>query len=90
MKYIARKKQISIKVDDPKARVDENDIRLPDNEEEEPKSSGIIINVGNAPEAQDLKKGDRVVFGTFAGDDIEINGETIKSVDEEFIIGWIK
>lgn len=59
------------KVDKKKAVANENGVYKPANTEEEEKYHGTVISV--APEVKDIKKGDRVIFGAFAGDPVTID-----------------
>lgn len=66
-------------------------IVLPNSADKEKKTQGTIIALGNGEEVEKsgLKVGDVVLFGKYAGDEIEVqeNGETIEykvlSVGEE-------
>ena len=51
-------------------------IYSPSNVEKEQKAIGVVIAIGS--EIEDIKKGDRVIFGVFAGEKI-----TIKNKDKD-------
>lgn len=52
-------------------------IVLPDTTDKEKKAIGVIVEVGNGAEisAMGLKKGDKVVFGKYSGDEVEMDEE---------------
>lgn len=78
-KIIPRGKQILVKQDAEKKRVSEYGIVTPTNVEQERKSVGTVLAVG--PEIKDVKKGDRVIYATFAGDKISFGDSGKKEVD---------
>ncbi len=87
VKIIPRGNNVLVKQDKPISGVNEYGLSRPSSEEREPKSTGKVIEIGNV---KDIKIGDHVVYGTFAGDDIEMNGINYKLIDEEYIIAFIK
>lgn len=54
-------------------RVDGSGIITPDSVEMEQKAYGEVLAVG--PSVEDIKKGDKVIFGYYSGEKIEIHGE---------------
>lgn len=88
MKIIPRKKLILVKPDDEKSRISDHGIITPANSEQEKKSIGTVVRSGI--EVNDIKKGDRVIYGTYAGDDIEQDGIQYKLIEEEFILAFIE
>lgn len=58
--------QILVKPDGEGSRTSKNGIITPDNVEQEKKSIGTVLAVG--PDMKDVKKGDRVIYGAFAGE----------------------
>ena len=71
-KIIPRGAQVLVKPDEKeKIIVSENGVNKPPNTEQENKCYGTVISVGKG--VDDIKKGDRVVFGAFAGDPITID-----------------
>ena len=81
MKITPRHKQILIKPDEKKSYVSENGITAGQAEEKEVKSIGEVIAIGY--EISDVHIGDRVIYGTFAGDFIKV-GES--EDDYDFVI----
>lgn len=57
--------------------VTKSGIVLPDTTDKEKKAIGVIVEVGNGTEisAMGLKKGDKVVFGKYSGDEVEMDEE---------------
>ena len=78
LKIVPRGKQILIQPEPEKSRVSEHGLVTPSNIEQEKKAVGIVIAVG--PEIKDVKKGNRVIYGAYAGEKIKIN-ESAKEVD---------
>ena len=76
-----RGKQILVKPEEEQSRESENGIVTPDNIEQESKAMGEVIAVG--PEITDIKAGDKVIYGAFAGEAITLSN-TGKDID--FII----
>ena len=67
-------------------------IFLPDTAKEE-KTEGKVIAVGNGKvldsgkvQALEVKKGDRVIFGKYSGDDIQIDGKKHKVIKESEVL----
>ena len=71
MKIIPRHKQILIKPDEKKSYVSENGITGTQAEEKKVKSIGTVLAIGY--EIKDLKAGEKVIYGTFAGDYIKVS-----------------
>lgn len=81
-----RKNQILVKPDPEPAKETENGLVRPDNEEQERKAIGTVEAVG--PDIKDVKKGDRIIFGAFAGEKIEFekeNTEFLLLFDEDVL-----
>ena len=78
IKITPRGKQILVKQDEEKSRESEHGILTPDNVEQEQKAIGTVIAVG--PEIKDVKKGDRVIYGAYAGEKIKL-AESEEEVD---------
>ena len=78
LKIRPRGKQILVKQEDEKSRISELGLSLPDSVEQERKAIGEVVAVG--PEIKDVKKGDRVIYGAFAGEKIKLQ-ESTKEVD---------
>lgn len=67
-------------------------IFLPDTAKEE-KTEGKVISVGGGKvlesgkiQALEVKKGDRVIFGKYSGDDIQIDGKKHKIIKESEVL----
>lgn len=91
MKIQPRGKYILVKRDEAKSRVSEHGISAPSNTEQEEKAFGTVIAVGE--KITDVKKGDRVIYGAFAGEEIEMDekGKPVKYrlLEDEFVIAFI-
>jgi chaperonin GroES len=71
-------------------------IVLPDSAQERPQQgrvlsigSGRLLGDGSRGEMQ-VSEGDRVLFSTYAGSEIEVNGETLLIMDEADILAVIQ
>jgi len=70
-------------------------IILPDSAKEKPQQ-GEVIEVGSGKVIDgkvvplDVKKGDRVVFGRYSGDEIKVDDEEYKIIKEEDILAIIE
>ena len=67
-------------------------IVLPDTAQERPRE-GRVLSVGDgrllpdgARAAHQVSEGDRVVFGSYAGTEVEVNGETLLILSEDEIL----
>lgn len=91
MKITPRGKYILIKRDPAPSRESAHGIYTPDTEQVEEKAYGTVLAVGS--EVSDVKEGDRVIFGAFAGETIEdTEGNekvTYKLVESEYVIAFI-
>ena len=77
-KITPRGKQILVQPDGEGSRESEYGIVTPDNVDQETKAIGTVIAVG--PEITDVKEGQRVIYGAFAGEQISFQ-ESTKEVD---------
>lgn len=77
-KIIPRKLQVLVRPDDEESRENEFGIITPDNVEKEQKAFGTVEAVGKG--IDDIKKGDRVIYGAYAGEKIKIK-QSKKEVD---------
>lgn len=77
-KIVARGKYALVRQDEPESRKTSSGLYVPDSEEREQKAQGIIESVGS--KIDDLKKGQKVIFGAFAGEKMKIK-EGSKDVD---------
>jgi chaperonin GroES len=71
-------------------------IILPDTAKEKPKE-GKIISVGNGKRLEDgtrgkmqVKKGDRVIFASYAGTEVKVEGEEYIIMSEEDILAVVE
>lgn len=92
MKIIPRKNQVLVKPDPKESRISKHGLIIPSNVEQEQRAIGLVIATG--PEIKDIKKGDKVIYGVYAGDRIKIN-ENDKEVEyiilfDEDILAFIK
>jgi co-chaperonin GroES (HSP10) len=78
MKIKPRKGQVLVQPDDEAPRESEYGILMPENEEQEKKAIGTVEEVGEG--INDIKKGDRVIYGVYAGEQIKIK-KSKKEVD---------
>ena len=67
-------------------------IVLPDNVDKEKKAEGEVLAIG---EGEDVKKlnlsaGDKVFFGKYSGDDIELDDEDLKFLKHDEILAVVK
>lgn len=92
IKIIPRVKQVLVKPDPAESRLSAHGLATPSNVEQEQKAIGTVIEVG--PDIKDIKKGDRVIYGAFAGEKIKLK-ESTKEVEyvllfDEDILAFIK
>lgn len=71
-------------------------IILPDTAKEE-KAEGKVVAVGSGKRLKDgtlqpfeVKRGERVIFGKYAGDELEINGKKHKVLKEDEILAIVQ
>ncbi len=71
--------------------VTKSGIVLPDTAEKEKKEQGEIIAIGDGEKIKklNLKVGDKVLFGKYAGDDAEVDKVEFKFLKDEDILGVI-
>jgi len=67
-------------------------IVLPDTVEKEKKEEGEIIAIGDGEKIKklNLKIGDKVIFGKYAGDDVELEDTEYKILKDEDVLAVIK
>lgn len=91
-KIVPRGRYVFVKQDDPASKINEYGIINPDSEEQEQKSQGTVESVGS--EIKDIKKGDRVIFGAYAGEEVKVkNGfkyDSYRLLFDEDIIAFLK
>lgn len=71
MKIKPRAKQVLVKVDPEKSRKSKHGLYTPSNVDQERKSFGTVIAVGS--EIKDIKKGDKVLYGAYAGEKLNLD-----------------
>ena len=90
-KITPRRDQVLVKPDEDDSHVSDHGIIKPDNVEEETKAFGEVVSTG--PEVKDLKKGDRVVYGKFAGEQLSVKekGEEVEYVllQDEWVLAFL-
>lgn len=69
--------------------VTKSGIVLPDTVDKESKAEGEIIAIGDGDKVKtlSLKVGDKVIYGKYGGDDVEINGEECKILSHDDVLG---
>lgn len=91
-KILPRGKYMLVLVDEPGSRENEYGLIVPDSEEQEQKAQGTVAEV--SPLITDVKKGDRVIFGAYAGETLKIKEGTkeveYKLLYDDDVIGFIK
>jgi len=78
-------------------RIEEEEVKkggiiIPDTAKEKPQQ-GEVIEVADVKKDEDplpVKKGDRIIFGKYAGTEIEIGGEEYLILNEDDILAVIK
>ena len=67
-------------------------IVLPDTAEKEKKEQGIVVAVGSGEDIMKLalKSGDKVLFGKYAGEEIEIDNEQHRFLTHEDVLAVIE
>jgi len=84
MKIKPRADWLLIVPEKPQDKVSEFGIVSPDNVEKEKKAIGEVLEVG--PDVEGLKKGDKVVYGVYCGEDVTIK-EKGKEVEYKLLKG---
>ena len=89
---IPRGKYMLVKQDEPESKENEFGLSVPDSSEEDQKAFGTVIKVGS--EIKDIKEGDRVIYGAYAGEELEVK-EGHKDIKyrllyDEDVIAFIK
>lgn len=92
MKITPRGRNILIERDAAESRESEFGIVTPDNVDLEQKAYGTVIAVG--PDIDDIVKGDRVIYGAYAGEQIEFDEKgkhyDYRLVNDEDVIAFLK
>jgi len=91
-KIIPRGKYILVKPDIEESKENEVGLSRPENTEDEQKAQGSVQAVGS--EIKDIKKGDQVVYGVFAGEVLKLreNGKEVeyKLLHDDDVIAFVK
>lgn len=92
VKIVPRGKYVLVRPDNEESRESAHGILVPDAVEQEQRSQGIVIAVGG--DIDDIEEGDKVVYGTYAGENLKLM-ETGKKIDYKLlhtddIIAFIK
>ena len=82
MKIIPLNKQVLVIPNDPVSRTRKSGLQTPDDEDQERKAIGIVEAVG--PEVTNVKKGDRVIYGAYAGESLSL--EETKNEDDYILL----
>lgn len=89
-----RGKWVLVKQEEPDSKVQGNGLIIPPSEEKEQKARGVVEAVGNDPSLKDIKKGDHVIFGAYAGEKMEVKEGNKKTMflllHDDDIIAFIK
>jgi len=98
MHYKSRRNYMKLKVIDDKILVEREEVEdqktpggiiIPDTAKEKPQL-GTVVSVGTDEEMKDLvKKGDRVLFGKYTGDEIDFEGKKYLVVQRSDILAII-
>ena len=87
-----RGKWVLVRPVDPESNVNEAGLFIPDSTEKEQKAQGTVEAVGS--EIKDIKKGDHVVYGAYAGETVGFTEKgkqvELKLVYDEDIIAFLK
>lgn len=87
-----RGKMLLVQKDEAQSRTSVHGISAPPNSEMEENSFGTVVAVGDA--IADVKKGDRVIFGMYAGEKLikDDKGKKVeyRLLEDEFVIAFIK
>lgn len=67
-------------------------ILLPDTKELEKKEQGTVVAIGDGEKIKklNLKAGDKILFGKYAGDEVEIDKVDYKFLKDEDILGIVE
>ena len=70
MKITPRKHYVLVKAEEAESKENKYGLLTPSNVEQEQKAFGEVISVGK--DVDDIKKGDRVIYGTYAGENVKL------------------
>lgn len=87
-----RKNQVLLKQDEEAKKETESGLFIPSTVEEEQKAIGTVVAVG--PDIKDIKKGDRVIYGAYAGETLSLTEdgkeEKYKLLFEEDVLAFLE
>jgi co-chaperonin GroES (HSP10) len=93
-KIIPRGKWVLVRPTEKESRTTNQGLIVPATQEQEQKAYGTVESVGISVDTKDIKKGDQVIYGAFAGENIKINESNgpveFKLLLDEDIIAFIK
>jgi chaperonin GroES len=84
-KFTPLGKRVLVKLDAPKDRTDSG-LYLPETAQKD-FITGVVENVGK--EAENVSKGDKIMFASSVGVDIEVNGQQFRLIPDELYIDAI-
>ncbi len=72
--------------------VTKSGILLPETSEKEKKEQGEVVAIGDGEKIKklNLKIGDKVLFGKYAGDEVEVDKKDFKFLKDEDILGIVE
>ena len=92
IKIKPRGKYVLIKPDDVKTYTSSVGLAIPGDVEKEQRAVGVVLDVGS--EVDDLKKGDRVIYGAYSGEKIGLDPTSDKVdyllVHTDDVIGFVE
>ena len=71
---------------DPAEKMTKSGLYIPDTAQEKP-TTGTVVGAGG--DCKEVRNGDRVMYGKFAGTEIELNGEKLRMVRESDIFAIV-
>ena len=91
-KIVPRGRHILVRPDDEASRTTESGLMVPSSVEQEQRAIGTVLAVGDG--IKDVKKGDRVIYGAFAGETLNFSRDPkkveYKLLFDEDVIAFIK
>jgi chaperonin GroES len=72
--------------------VTKSGILLPDTAEKEKKEQGVVVAIGEGEKIKklNLKVGDKIIFGKYTGDEVEIDKVDYKFLKDEDVLGIVE
>lgn len=78
---------VLVKPDPQDSRMSDAGLYKPDTIDQPEKAHGTVIAVG--PDVKKLKKGDRIIYGVYAGDPAGVEGEDYVFLEEKLALGLL-